>query len=568
MTALKEPCPACRAKGEDTSGDNLITHPQYSYKKCFKCDYFESINSMYRGSHIDVRDRNLTKETCEKYDIQILPFTGQFYHKKVPVPVESHRCALFNYYDNSQQAVFQKMRSLEIKSYMKVVGNTKFKGLFGKQAFSPSKKWPIVITEGEWDAASVYQATGVPAVSIPLGVNSVDIIASELEWLLQWKHVILLFDQDEAGTEATNRAIDLLPVGSAYLAKISEKDASDMLKSHKEAELKSALWNSQPYKPESIVTVEDIINEVLVKPKYGMTLPWDFLTDGMYGLQPNHLYSVIGFSKVGKTEFIKEIIFHLIENCGVKIGIFSLEQGANSTIQRLVASYVQKPLHLPSNKWWDEEQIRAKAMEFNEKVYLYQNKSSENLSIESLLINIRYMYFCFGIKVIIIDNLTALCTNPIIDGRIATDDNFKSHVMKKLFTLTRELPLSIILVDHIFETKLNRQIHIPTSVQNKDSYMSITANEMDKMINKPGMDWGSGRMPGLGDVNKMVGRMSDYVIGLSRNVVSDNDAVKRTLKVKFLATRLGSEYSGKSMNLIYDYNTGRYTECPKSSMNQ
>jgi twinkle protein len=459
---------------------------------------------------------------------------------------------------------------MSTKQFITLKGNTKFKGLFGKQAFNPSKKWPIVITEGEWDAVSVWQATGVPAVSIPMGVGSVGILAEELEWLQQWKHIIILFDKDEAGKEATVKAINMLPVGSSYLANLSEKDANDMVVQGKFGELKTALWNSKPYKPESIVTVENILDKIIIKPEYGMSFPWNFLTEGMFGLQPHHLYSIIGFSKVGKTEFIKEIIFHLIEIHKSKIGIFSLEQGTESTIQRLVASFVNKPLHLPSNTWWDEEVIKKKAMEFNEIVYLYQNSSNQHLTLESLLINIRYMYFCFGIKVIIIDNLTALCTNPVIDDKLVSDENFKSHVMKKLFTLTRELPISVLLVDHIYESKLNRQIHIPTSVENKANYMAISANEIDKMINKPGLDWGSGRMPGLGDVNKMVGRMSDYVLGLSRNVISENDYTRRILKVKFLATRLGSEHCGKHMDLIYNYETGRYEECQEitSSLNK
>lgn len=558
-----EPCPKCQAKGEDKAGDNLRVHPQYNYKKCFKCNHYESINGLHQGQYLPIVDRGLTQATCEKYDIQVLSYTGNFYPKKVATAVSEHRCALFNYH-SVQKKEKQKIRSFSHKEYMTIVGNTKFSTLFGKQAFKPTKSWPIVITEGEWDAAAVWQATNVPAVSIPNGSGSaVTSLLADLEWLQQWKHIVLLFDNDEAGQQATTAAINALPVGTVYLAKISEKDANAMIMTGKEAELKTALWNAQPYKPESIVTVKDLLSQVIEKPQYGMSLPWSFLYDALYGLQPHHLYSVIGFSKVGKTEFIKEIIFHLLDKEQEKVGIFSLEQGAASTIQRMVASYVQKPLHLPENTWWDEKAISEKAMEFDEKVYLYDNSSNESLSLESLLINIRYMYLCFGIKVIVLDNLTAMCTNPIIDGKMVSDEVFIGHIMKKLFTLTREIPIAIILIAHIYESKLNRQIHIPTSIENKANYLSIGETEMDELINKSGLDWSSGRMPGLADINKMVGRMSDYVIGLSRNIVSKNEAIRCLLKVKLLATRLGSSHCGKEMHLTYDHTTGRYTECPK-----
>ena len=555
----KEPCPNCQKNGKDTNGDNLVAHPDHGYKKCFACGYFESVNGLLRGDSIEIADRGLSKQTCEKYGIQILSYTGKFYKNKSPTSVENERCVLFDYYDNGKIKK-QKMRSLVNKPYMKLVGNTKFKGLFGKQLFNPTKKLPIVITEGEFDAASVWQATELPAVSLPNGAQDIKSLLPYLDWLQEWKFIALCFDNDESGKQALDKAIDILPVGSARIVHIPYKDANDMVMDGKDLELKKAIWNAEIYRPESIVTVNDIIDHVLEKPQYGLTLPWDFLYQGMYGLQPNHLYSVIGFSKVGKTEFMKEIIFHLLENENIPIGIFSLEQGAASTIQRMIASKVNKPLHLPSNDWWDSDKLKTHANDFNEKIYLYDNSSNEHLTLENLLINIRYMYYCFGIKVVILDNLSAMCSYPVIDGKHVSDELFTAHIMKKLFTLTRELPLSILLVAHIYESKLNRQIHIPTSVENKANYLAISENEMNELINKPGLDWASGRMPGLADINKMVGRMSDYVLGLARNLVSDNEVIRRTLKVKFLATRLGSEYCGKEMRLIYDYETGRYTD--------
>src|ERR1019366_2309896 len=172
-----EPCPQCRTKGEDKNGDNLHTHPEYAYKKCFKCDYFESIDGMLSGKCIEVADRGITKATCEKYDIQMMEYTGKFYQKKLPIDVDKHRCALFNYYDNTNKPVLQKIRSMSTKQ------------------------------------------------------------------------IIILFDNDEAGKEATVKAINMLPVGSSYLANLSEKDANDMVVQGKFGELKTALWNSKPYKP-------------------------------------------------------------------------------------------------------------------------------------------------------------------------------------------------------------------------------------------------------------------------------------------------------------------------------
>ena len=560
MTALTEPCPQCRRNGGDNAGDNLAIHPQHGYKKCFKCGFFEPINTPLEGTYMELFDRGLSKEICEKYGIQVVSYTGSFTTKDGPVAVVDERCATFNTYEKGK-LVRQKIRSLITKPYIKILGsNSKSKALYGKHTCNPTPKLPITITEGEFDAASVFQATGMPSVSLPNGAGGVDCLVNELSWLQEWKHIVLMFDNDEAGAAAVEKALAILPVGKVRIAKLPYKDANEMLKEGKGGELKTAIWNAEIYRPESIVTVENIIDQVLKKPVQGISLPWDFLNDGMYGLQPNHVYVIAGSPQVGKTEFLREIIFHLVDFVNIPVGVYSLEQGAASTVQRMVGSMVNRRIHLPSNTWWIEDDIRAYAMSLNNKIFLYNNSSNESLSLDSLLINIRYMHYCYGVCVIVLDNLTAMCNNPIIDGKYVGKYIYIGHIMNKLFTLSRELPLSIILVSHLANDKVNKQIHIPTSAKNKESYLMIDSKEMDNMLNRPGLDWNSGRMPGLGnlDGSDVVEKLSDYVLGLARDTVNSDDIIRRTLKVKFLKTRLASEFCGKEMQLLFNYETGRY----------
>ena len=47
-------------------------------------------------------------------------------------------------------------------------------GLFGLNVIKPSDKI-VCITEGEFDAMAVHQDTGIPAVSLPNGTNSLPI---------------------------------------------------------------------------------------------------------------------------------------------------------------------------------------------------------------------------------------------------------------------------------------------------------------------------------------------------------------------------------------------------------
>ena len=77
----------------------------------------------------------------------------------------------------------------------------------------------IVITEGEIDCLTVSQLQGNkwPVVSIPNGVSTgKKAIQDNLEYLNNFEKIILMFDMDEQGREATEEVAKVLPVGKAY----------------------------------------------------------------------------------------------------------------------------------------------------------------------------------------------------------------------------------------------------------------------------------------------------------------------------------------------------------------
>lgn len=55
----------------------------------------------------------------------------------------------------------------------------------------------VVITEGEFDAMAVYQATGLVAISLPNGAHHLPVEA--LPWLEKVKKIFLWLDADEVG---------------------------------------------------------------------------------------------------------------------------------------------------------------------------------------------------------------------------------------------------------------------------------------------------------------------------------------------------------------------------------
>ena len=71
-------------------------------------------------------------------------------------------------------------------------------GLFGLHTV-PADSPCVVITEGEYDAMAVYQATGYPAVSLPNGASSLPV--DVLPLLERFKEIYLWMDDDVAGRE-------------------------------------------------------------------------------------------------------------------------------------------------------------------------------------------------------------------------------------------------------------------------------------------------------------------------------------------------------------------------------
>ena len=124
-----------------------------------------------------------------------------------------------------------------------MIGDLSKAGLFGQQLWAPGQR--LVITEGELDCMSYAQVTGLTwqVVSIPNGCQgAVKAIRRELQFVESFEEVVFLFDQDEHGKKAAEECAALLRPGLAKIAQLPMKDASEMLMSGKEAELKAAVY--------------------------------------------------------------------------------------------------------------------------------------------------------------------------------------------------------------------------------------------------------------------------------------------------------------------------------------
>ena len=129
----------------------------------------------------------------------------------------------------------------------KWVGKNEDDQLFGQHLFGSGKT--IVVTEGELDALSVWQARpNWPVVSVPGGAHSAKkALAKQLNYLMGFDEVVLMFDGDEAGAQAAEECVGLFPHDKVFLASLgSYKDASEALQAGDGEAIRQSIWNKSP----------------------------------------------------------------------------------------------------------------------------------------------------------------------------------------------------------------------------------------------------------------------------------------------------------------------------------
>lgn len=126
-----------------------------------------------------------------------------------------------------------KIRAVDDKSKQRLVPKGGSWGLFGWNTV-PTSSEEIVITEGEFDAMAVHQATGMPAISLPNGCQSLP--PSVLPLLERFKKIYLWMDNDASGQANVEKFASKIGVTRCYIVRPgvspalkAVKDANDAL---------------------------------------------------------------------------------------------------------------------------------------------------------------------------------------------------------------------------------------------------------------------------------------------------------------------------------------------------
>jgi twinkle protein len=453
------------------------------------------------GISVDIPLRGLSKKTCLAYGYQIGEENGKEVH-------------IASYRSDANRIVGQKIRFKD-KRFM-FLGENKEGYLYGQWLFEPKEEFEVIITEGEIDALSVFEAFEGKrsVVSIPFGAkNAHETIAKQLEWLLKWKSVILAFDSDEEGSKATEKCLKLIPPNKAKIAKWSRKDANDVLTKDGANDVRKTIWNASSYVPNWIVKSSDLSTEELLQPiPSGINIPFPKLNHMVRGIKPGRLYILAAGSGMGKTTLCREFVYHWLTEGRARIGHVFLEESVNESAQTYIAMDNDIPdyLFIENPGMLDVKKFEASKQRLFGNDNLVFTKHFGSLSGDDLLTKLYYLINAENCNVIVLDHISIA-----ISGTESSSEGERKDIdklMTKLRSLVEDTRISLVVVSHVKRPG--------------NSNASTNAGTNSSSNNR-------GRPLELSDLrgSASLEQLSDYVIGLEGNQFDEVNGDLRRLKV-------------------------------------
>lgn len=509
-----QPCPDC-----GSSDARAVYHSGVSI--CFSCGVIKGPDGETATSNGDkflqgecaaLTKRRIRQDTCQRYGYSIATTEKGQLVQVAP------------YYDpKSGRLVAQKVRT-KSKDFW-VVGDAKKMSLWGIQLARRNGRM-IVITEGEVDALSISQAMGNtwPVVSLPGGAANLQALRESLEFLETYEKVVLAFDADEAGQQATQAALELFSPGKAHVINYGEyKDANDMLRGAGESALRSAVWEAREHRPDGIVSVHELYDRISAPLSMGCQYPWGKLNELTYGWRPGELVTWTAGTGTGKTALLSELEYYTLTSQKKRVGIIHLEEGCVRTARRLIGIHLNKPVHLPDAEYTEEEFKTA----FDETIghdrcYAYDHFGS--LDADLLVNRIRYLAKGYNCEVIFLDHVSMVVSGADLE---ADERRSLDRIMTQLKSVAEGTGCTIHVVSHLRR---------PSGSASHEEGMHVSLSHLRG--------------------TQAIAQLSDCVIAAERNQQAPDETERNTTRLRVLKNRY-TGLTGPADTLYYCRETGR-----------
>jgi twinkle protein len=198
---------------------------------------------------------------------------------------------------------------------------------FGWQAIDPNSR-VLAITEGELDAITLYQY-GIPAVSIPFGVNNDKWISQDFEQLSIYDEIFLCMDNDDAGQRAALAFAERLGKYRCRLVKLPYKDANACLQAGITTEEIQACFAKADYLDSANIKGFETFADAVINKLYATEEDRGYRSfleksHGKVLFRPGELSVWCGINGHGKSQFLGQLVLDFMKQSG-KVCVASLE---------------------------------------------------------------------------------------------------------------------------------------------------------------------------------------------------------------------------------------------------
>ena len=500
-----QPCPFSDCGGKDEFSYNVEAKTGY----CFKCkkgypnkaDTFPWAKDTYPTNAIqqDVRKvqvvsgrfdgiRSIDEDVAKLYNIQL--------------QVDAN--------GNPVRYAFKYPNNVKYRGYDEKKFWTKEKGspvdLFGPDFNAGSSK-RLYLTEGEFDAASLYQALGksFPVKSLPSSSLSDAFIKKNFDYINSFESVVYGGELDAAGKVAAERLYSLMPEKFYYVPLTKHKDANDFLKAGDINDLKWAALKPQRFSPDNF-----FVGDVEVERAITTENPYEYvptghtgLDDKIRGLVKGGLTFIKALRGQGKTELIRYFEIGLLKQ-DTKIALLHMEE-QKSTTYRAMATYelgynVRTKEDAVANGATEEEVIQAaKRAAGNDNTIIFEMRGHDDPL--QLLDYVRLAATVYGAEFIFIDHVQRLAylSSSGVEGATSTLTTLGARMAQ----LAKELNIGVVFISQVNDDgrtkyaasleeeaiiciKLDRDTEADDETERNTTYFTVDKNRPFSKLGKAG----------------------------------------------------------------------------------
>lgn len=337
--------------------------------------------------------------------------------------------------------------------------------LFGMDNVSFNK--PLIITEGEIDALSVYEAGCSNVVSVPSGCSNLQFVDLCWDWLEKFQQIVLFGDNDDPGiqmiTSLMNRlGEDRCMMPPEYPPCVYNgkdmgrpcKDANDILLCYGKEELKNLIDQCEPAPVNGVLNLADVafVDPTRI-PRIYTRIPG--LDQSIGGLAEGGLTIMTGKRGEGKSTVNGQILLNAIQQ-GHKVCAYSGELSAPKFLEWILLQATERRLigvktdaNTGKNFACVSPEIQKRIREWiNGNFYLFDNGyTSEKMTQQEAILNVfRICARRYGCKLFLVDNLlVALNCSAEHENKAQADFaaalktfavKFKAHVINNVVTFS------------------------------------------------------------------------------------------------------------------------------------